>query len=190
MVIHACLQRTLFVLRKGICRHGDNRNSCLFGIRHFADFPCGIIATQNRHLNIHQNQLIKMCRCLFQHFHTFHAIRRAFHQKPFLLQKRNRDFRIQIVILCKQNPLTDKRLAIRMNLCALDLCVPKGRNTAGNPNREGRAFPHPTVYFNLAMHHLHQLLHDTHAKPRAFHAADRRGAFSGEGFKNMLLEFL
>ena len=131
-----------------------------------------------------------MRRCLFQHFHTFHAVRRALHQKSFLLQKRNRDFRIQIVILCKQNPLTRKRLAIRMGLCALGLCVLKSRNTAGNPNRKGRSFPHSAVYFNLAMHHLHQLFHDTHAEPRTFHTADRRGAFSGEGFKNMLLEFL
>lgn len=67
MPVHAALERFLFVLLKGVCRHGEDWDCGKLGIFELADCPCRLIAVHDRHLYIHQDELVVSGFGFFQH---------------------------------------------------------------------------------------------------------------------------
>ena len=61
MAIHSCFQTSLYILSKSIRSHGNDGNISFYLIRESPNGPGGITAVHNRHLDIHQNRVIRIC---------------------------------------------------------------------------------------------------------------------------------
>ena len=113
MVIHADRQRLFAVLGKGVRRHRDNRDVRLLRVAEPAYHLGRRVAVLYRHLNVHQNERIVPRRRFVQLFRAVHAVFRAVNDKSDLAQHRNRDFRVQVVVLREKNALAAQNTHIR-----------------------------------------------------------------------------
>ena len=113
MVIHADRQRLFAVLGKGVRRHRDDRDVRLLRVAEPAYHLGRRVAVLYRHLNVHQNERIVPRRRFVQLFRAVHAVFRAVNDKSDLAQHRNRDFRVQVVVLREKNALAAQNTHIR-----------------------------------------------------------------------------
>ena len=130
MVIHADRQRLFAVLGKGVRRHRDNRDVRLLRVAEPAYHLGRRVAVLYRHLNVHQNERIVPCRRFVQLFRAVHAVFRAVNDKSDLAQHRNRDFRVQVVVLREKNALAAQNTHIRAVLGFFRLRVLERREPA------------------------------------------------------------
>ena len=106
MAVHTGLLCVLSVLVKGVRRHGDNGQTRLFGIRKSADGTRSRITVHDRHLNIHQHQIIIPGRALAHLVYRDLSVFRRVHLEPAFLEHRHRDFAVEGVILDDQQPFS------------------------------------------------------------------------------------
>ena len=58
MRVHAGVQALLYVVGEGIGCHSDNGNRLPKRIGAVADGPCSLVSVHDRHLDIHENQIV------------------------------------------------------------------------------------------------------------------------------------
>lgn len=99
MVVHPGIPCRLPIFGKGICSHGNDGDVRFLGVVHPPNLFCCIAGVHHRHLDIHQDQLIRSVRSFFQHIHTFHAVFGTVYRAALFLQQFGGDLRIEVVVL-------------------------------------------------------------------------------------------
>ena len=79
--------------------HGDDRELGIAGVR--SDEPGGFIAIHNRHLNIHQHQIVP--RAAADHRHGLLTVDGYIHHRTGVFQKFDRQVLIHFVIFHQQD---------------------------------------------------------------------------------------
>ena len=185
MCIHACIKCLLPVLFKSIRCHGYDRNSSS-GIPKISYHLCCLISIHFRHLNIHKNHIIIICRLLFQHLHTFFSICSPLHKQSLFFKNRQCNFCIQLIIFCNQNSFSFNVLRHKFFffLLLLKNLLLRG-NLEWNHDRRLCSFAGFTLYFYCSSHQINQSLHNRKPQTCSDYFAFRTCMFSGKFFKNM-----
>ena len=102
MSLHTGCYRRLLILFKGICRHGDNRRFGKIMVRQCPDQFCRLISVHDRHLNIHQNQVVISRFGKSKLFHRLLTVFRCFDLESFFLQDRHGNLPVYRVIFHQQ----------------------------------------------------------------------------------------
>ena len=72
---------------------------------HGPDLPCGLVAVQQRHLYIHEDQIVLPVLGFAHLLHSHRAIRRDLNGKAGLPEELRSDFLVQHIVLHQQNSL-------------------------------------------------------------------------------------
>ena len=106
MSVHTCIQRRLPVLVKGIRRHGDDRYPGKVRIFKLPDLSRGFISIHNRHLDIHQDQVVLAGFGRFHFFYGDRAIVGHIQDEAGFLQDFHGNLLVQFVVLYQKNLLS------------------------------------------------------------------------------------
>ena len=124
---HAAFQGIAAVFIECVGGHGKNRNLCQCRVAQCADLPGGGITVHDRHLHIHQHQIIA-ARCGSAYlFHRHGTVFRRIDPEAVLAQDLLRDLTVQLVVLYQQDvpalevgALFRQKLLRRIRLCLAD----------------------------------------------------------------------
>ena len=104
MGIHACIHGILYILRKGIGRHGnDGDGPGIFPVQG-PDGPGSLIAVHHRHLDVHQNGIKLSWLCLDKPLQGQLSVLQNLTERSLQLQQFRQYLRIDLIVLCNQEP--------------------------------------------------------------------------------------
>ena len=99
MGVHSAFKAFLFIFLSGIGRkRNDGYAFCVFSV-HRADHPCRFIAVHDRHLYIHQDEVIIPDRLPLHDFHGIASVRNGLHKKARICQDMLRQHTVDLNIL-------------------------------------------------------------------------------------------
>ena len=120
MRVHAGIQGGLFVLGKGVGRHGDNGDAAgVFPVKG-TNGPGGIVAVHHRHLHVHQDRVKLAFFRASEALQGQKAVFRDLTGGPLQLQELREDLCVYLVVLGGQEAHTVQSTA---RLRALGLCL-------------------------------------------------------------------
>ena len=179
MACHSC-HKTLVHIRFGNIRcHGYDRYRIPMVLIHFAEHLCRFQTIHHRHLHIHQNRIISAFRCLHKSFNTDLSIFRLLACNTMHCQNLMSNFIVQFIILGNQNmhPLTvcqvrfcrwltshfkirfHRRLKDHVGICFFKRKI--------KDNSECCTNTYSTLYFDPAVHPIHQFLDNRQSQTAA-----------------------
>ena len=103
MPVHPRFKRRLPVLIKGVCRHCNDRNTRDLLIFKTSDPSCCFISVHDRHLDIHQNQIVLSGSGSFKPLYGDRSVICHIDGKSCLFKNLHRDLLIQLVILNQED---------------------------------------------------------------------------------------
>ena len=103
MAIHAGCKSLSFIFFKCICRHCNDRYTCLFSVRQASDCLRCFITVHFGHLDIHKDHIICSRRHLLYPVYTLDAILYTFCMKAGTLKYRRCNLCIQVIVLCQKD---------------------------------------------------------------------------------------
>ena len=103
MAVHAGLQRVLFIFVKGVGGHGEDRDGGKLRGFQLSDGTGGVITVHDRHLDVHQDDLIPARPGVPHHIYGNLAVVSDLHGKAGFLQDLLGDLLIQFIVLRQQN---------------------------------------------------------------------------------------
>ena len=101
--VHAAFQCVAAILVKGVGGHGNDRERCPGRVVQRADLPGGGIAVHDRHLHIHQHQIIAARRCGAYLFHRHSTVFSRIDKEAVLPQDLLCDLTVQLIVLYQQD---------------------------------------------------------------------------------------
>ena len=101
--VHAAIECPLSLLLEHVSRHGNDRDGGARRVLQRTDALGGGAAVHDRHLHIHQHQIIAARVRGADLFHRDRAVLGGIDQKTVLVQDCNRDLAVQLVILDQQD---------------------------------------------------------------------------------------
>ena len=105
MCIHAAVQTFLNILAEGIGRHGNDDGAFRIRTGKRPDCLCCTAAIHYRHLNIHQDQIIKALLRFGKPFNRFLSILGGSNNGTRILKQCSGNLQIDFIIFCQQNLL-------------------------------------------------------------------------------------
>ena len=109
--VHAAVERPLPLLLEYVGRHGHDRDGGARRVVQRTDALGGGVAVHDRHLNIHQHQIIAVCGRTAHLVHRDRAVFGGIDQKTVLMQDLHRDLAVELVVLDQQHvPSAEVRL--------------------------------------------------------------------------------
>ena len=107
MAVHACVQTGLDIIGKHVGGHRNDGDAVFLRLAlPFADGPRGVQAVHFGHHHIHQHGIKGARRGVFHSLHRLAAVDHRRDFRPLLLQQRNGDLAVQLVILGQQQMQT------------------------------------------------------------------------------------
>ena len=85
VAVHAAAQGLLAILLKGVRGHGEDGHLCAGRIVQATDGLGGLIAVHDRHLHVHEHQLVVPRRCVHDLLHRLAAVHGVFHGEALVL---------------------------------------------------------------------------------------------------------
>lgn len=104
--VHAGSDGVLLIFGKGICRHGDDRDTGGVRIRKFSDSLRRVITVHLRHLDIHKNQVILTGRGIAHLLDGNVTVFGSIYNNAFFLKNLCGDFPVELIILDEKNSLS------------------------------------------------------------------------------------
>ena len=175
------------ILHKGVGRHGNNGNQLRILSRQGAYGACGGKAVHHRHHHIHQNAVKGAHRAGGKQLQRLPAIVHHRDLGAGILQKSLRNFGVQLVIL-GQHQL--EPLKAELFGCVFFPAFLLLGNLKGQRDHKGGAHALAAAHLNAAVHFIHQLFHNGHAKAGALiHTAGIRMLLH-KGIKNVFYKMV
>ena len=185
MTVHSGCHGIFLIFLKCICRHCNDRDTCLLPIRQLPDRPCCFIAIHFRHLDIHEDHIIGIRRHFCYHVDTLNAIHHALCFQTGTLKDCLCNLRIQIIILCyKDIPafqdfracfrIFDLPVFIKAFICYFVF----------QRNSKGTALSELALYLYCSTKQVHISLYDGHSKSGSCNFTPCGVFLTGKGFEN------
>lgn len=114
------IQSEDFIFIKSVGCHGDDRDIGNVRVIQRTDLPCRFITIHDRHLDIHQDQVILARFCALHLLHCNGADIRHIHNKTDFLEDLHSDLLVQFIILHQKDLLSmERNRLIRIVVCIL-----------------------------------------------------------------------
>ena len=126
--VHAAFHGAAAILIEGVGGHGKDRDPGQSGVFQRADLPGGGIAIHDRHLNIHQHQIIAARRGGAYFFHRYGTVVSRIDPEAILPSNFLRDLAVQLVVLHQQDlPALEVGIFLGQKLlCRVHLLLAEG----------------------------------------------------------------
>ena len=108
MVIHPCLHCDLAVFLKGVSRYGNNWYLRLSRVFQRANLSGRFISVHDRHLDIHQDDVIIPCRGVFYLIDSNQPVLSDINCHSGFFQDGNRNHLVHFVVFCQKHPFSCK----------------------------------------------------------------------------------
>ena len=118
MPVHACRHSGSYILVEGVGRHGKNGDGVRVGVYRSANGSCRLIAIHDRHLHIHQNNVVLTGSRGRKKSYYLSSVFGTFDRGPCHFKKLLGDFTVEFIVFNQQYMLPRK---VIMLMCSFRL---------------------------------------------------------------------